>query len=271
MQFDFRERFTSFVLAIKRQQELLREKVAHIKLKFSDTLLIMVPRENLDSLRKLDDIIILEELDIHLRYERYWWVSILIIPTVMILATFNIMPITKGALLGAILLLALKSLSIDEAYKSINWSVIFLIAALIPLGTAIHKTGLDYVIGQSIINSGNILVSYIGGDHKIVYLSLLYFFTFVMSSFISNAAVAVLLTPVAFIMANDLGINPRPLLVAVCFGASASFMTPMGYQTNMMVYAPGKYRFKDFMYFGLPLTLIFWAVATYFIPRFWSF
>ena len=271
MQFDFRERFTSFVLAIKRQQELLREKVAHIKLKFSDTLLIMVPRENLDSLRKLDDIIILEELDIHLRYERYWWVSILIIPTVMILATFNIMPITKGALLGAILLLALKSLSIDEAYKSINWSVIFLIAALIPLGTAIHKTGLDYVIGQSIINSGNILVSYIGGDHKIVYLSLLYFFTFVMSSFISNAAVAVLLTPVAFIMANDLGINPRPLLVAVCFGASASFMTPMGYQTNMMVYAPGKYRFKDFMYFGLPLTLIFWAVATYFIPQFWSF
>ena len=92
-----------------------------------------------------------------------------------------------------------------------------------------------------------------------------------MSSFISNAAVAVLLTPVAFIMANDLAIDPRPLLVAVCFGASASFMTPMGYQTNMMVYAPGKYRFKDFMYFGLPLTLIFWAVATYFIPRFWSF
>ena len=271
MQFDFRERFTSFVLAIKRQQELLREKVAHIKLKFSDTLLIMVPRENLDSLRKLDDLIILEELDIHLRYERYWWVSILIIPVVMLLASFDIMSITKGAVLGAILLLALKSLSIDEAYNSINWSVIFLIAALIPLGTAIHKTGLDKVIGYNIIYSGDFIVSHLGGSHQVVYLSLLYLFTFVMSSFISNAAVAVLLTPVAFIMANDLAIDPRPLLVAVCFGASASFMTPMGYQTNMMVYAPGKYRFKDFMYFGLPLTLIFWAVATYFIPRFWSF
>ena len=271
MQFDFRERFTSFVLAIKRQQELLREKVAHIKLKFSDTLLIMVPRENLDSLRKLDDLIILEELDIHLRYERYWWVSILIIPVVMLLASFDIMSITKGAVLGAILLLALRSLSIDEAYNSINWSVIFLIAALIPLGTAIHKTGLDKVIGYNIIYSGDFIVSYLGGSHQVVYLSLLYLFTFVMSSFISNAAVAVLLTPVAFIMANDLAIDPRPLLVAVCFGASASFMTPMGYQTNMMVYAPGKYRFKDFMYFGLPLTLIFWAVATYFIPKFWSF
>ena len=271
MQFDFRERFTAFVLAIKRQQELLREKVAHIKLKFSDTLLVMVPRENLDSLRKLDDMIILEELDIHLRYERYWWVSILIIPTVMILASFNIVSITKGALLGAILLLALKSLSIDEAYNSINWSVIFLIAALIPLGTAIHKTGLDQVIGEGIIYSGDFIASYITVEHKIVYLSLLYFFTFTMSAFISNAAVAVLITPVAFIMANNLAIDPRPLLVAVCFGASASFMTPMGYQTNMMVYAPGKYRFKDFMYFGLPLTLIFWGVATYYIPRFWPF
>ena len=105
----------------------------------------------------------------------------------------------------------------------------------------------------------------------VVYLSLLYFFTFVMSSFISNAAVAVLITPIAFIMAADLGVDPRPLLVAVCFGASASFMTPMGYQTNMMVYAPGKYRFKDFVYFGLPLTLIFWGVATYYIPKFWPF
>jgi len=270
MQFDFRERFTSFVLAIKRQQELLREKVAHIKLKFSDTLLIMVPRENLDSLRKLDDIIILEELDIHLRYERYWWVSILIIPTVMILASFGIMSIVKGALLGAILILALRSLSMEEAYKSINWPVIFLIAALIPLGTAIHKTGLDEIIGEGIIYSGDFIASFTG-ENQVVYLSLLYFFTFVMSAFISNAAVAVLLTPVAFIMATNLGVDPRPLLVAVCFGASASFMTPMGYQTNMMVYAPGKYKFKDFVYFGLPLTLIFWVVATYYIPRFWSF
>jgi len=270
MEFDFRERFTSFVLAIKRQQELLREKVAHIKLKFSDTLLIMVPRENLDSLRKLDDIIILEELDIHLRYERYWWVSILVIPAVMLLASFGVVSVVKGAVLGAILLLALRSLSMDEAYNSINWSVIFLIAALIPLGIAIHKTGLDEIIGQGIIDSGDFIASFTG-SHKLVYLSLLYFFTFVLSSFISNAAVAVLLTPVAFIVANNLGIDPRPFLIAVCFGASASFMTPMGYQTNMMVYAPGKYRFKDFIYFGVPLTIIFWIVATYYIPKFWPF
>ena len=120
-------------MAIQRQRELLREKIAHIKLKFSDTLLIMVPKDRLEFLRTSHDIIILEELDIHLRYERYWWVSIIVIPAVMLLASFGIMSITKGAVLGAILILALKSLSIDEAYSSINWSVIFLIAALIPI------------------------------------------------------------------------------------------------------------------------------------------
>jgi len=271
MQFDFRERFTAFVLALKRQQELLREKVAHIKLKFSDTLLIMVPRENLDALRRLDDIIILEELDIHLRYERYWWVSILIIPSVMLLASFGIIPITKGAVLGAILILALRSISVDEAYDSIDWSVIFLIAALIPVGTAIHKTGLDIILGQGIVYTGGLIGNLIGFESPVIYLSVLYLATFVLSSFISNAAVAVLLTPVGFIIAEMLGVDPRPLLIAICFGASASFMTPMGYQTNMMVYAPGKYKFKDFFYFGLPLTLVFWGVATYYIPKFWSF
>ena len=141
---------------------------------------------------------------------------------------------------------------------------------MIPLGIAIHKTGLDKIIGESIIYLGDFIASF-SGENKTIYIGLLYFVTFILSSFISNAAVAVLLTPVAFIMANNLGVDPRPFLMTVCFGASTSFMTPMGYQTNMMVYAPGKYKFKDFIYFGLPLTLIFWIVATYCIPKFWPF
>ena len=118
---DFRSRFGSFVLAVKRQRELLRNKIAHIRLKFSDTLLIMVPKERLDILRTSNDLIVLEELDIHLRYERYWWFSILVIPAVMLLATFGVIPIVKGAVLGAILLLVLRSLSIQDAYESIGY------------------------------------------------------------------------------------------------------------------------------------------------------
>ena len=270
---DFRSRFGSFVLAVKRQRELLRNKIAHIRLKFSDTLLIMVPKERLDILRTSNDLIVLEELDIHLRYERYWWFSILVIPAVMLLATFGVIPIVKGAVLGAILLLVLRSLSIQDAYESISWSVIFLIASLIPLGTAIHNTNLDKSIGDLIYVLGA-LIGGVENVNPIIILAVLYGVTFILSAFVSNAAVAVMLTPIGILLASligDNGIDSRPFLVAICFGASCSFMTPMGYQTNMMVYGPGQYRLKDFFQMGIPLTIIFWVAAVYWIPKFWPF
>ena len=270
---DFRSRFGSFVLAIKRQRELLRNKIAHIRLKFSDTLLIMVPKERLDILRTSNDLIVLEELNIHLRYERYWWFSILVIPAVMLLATFGVIPIVKGAVLGAILLLVLRSLSIQDAYESISWSVIFLIASLIPLGTAIHNTNLDKNIGDLIYVLGA-LIGGVENVNPIIILAVLYGVTFILSAFVSNAAVAVMLTPIGILLASligDNGIDSRPFLVAICFGASCSFMTPMGYQTNMMVYGPGQYRLKDFFQMGIPLTIIFWLAAVYWIPKFWPF
>ena len=269
-QFDFRSRFGSFVLAVKRQQELLREKIAHIQLKFSDTLLIMVPKERLDFLRTSNDVIILEELDIHLKYEKYWWLSILVIPVVMLLASFGIIPIVKAAILGAILLLVLRTISIQDAYESISWSVIFLIASLIPVGIAIQKTGLDNTIGNMIISLGAI-VGGVENVNPVIILGVLYAVTFVLSAFVSNAAVAIMITPIGIMLASVLQVDPRPFLVAICFGASCSFMTPMGYQTNMMVYGPGQYRLKDFFQMGIPLTLIFWIAAVYLIPRFWSF
>ena len=269
-EFDFRRRFGSFVLAVKRQRELLRKKVANIRLKFSDTLLIMVPKERLDIIRKNSNLIVLEELDIHLRYEKYWWFSILVIPAVMLLSTFGIMPIVKAAILGAILLLVMRSLSIQDAYESINWSVIFLIASLVPVGIAIQKTNLDEIIGNLIIILG-MLLGGVENANPVIILALLYFVTFIISAFISNIAVAVILTPIGIMLASSIGVDPRPFLVAICFGASCSFMTPMGYQTNMMVYGPGQYRLKDYFQMGIPLTIIFWITAVVFIPRIWPF
>ena len=269
-EFDFRNRFGSFVLAVKHQRELLREKVAHIRLRFSDTLLIMVPKERLEILRTSNDLIVLEELDIHLRYERYWWFSILVIPAVMLLAAFGIIPIVKAAVLGAILLLVMRTLSIQDAYESISWSVIFLIASLVPLGIAIQKTNLDEVTGNLIIAIGT-LIGGVENVNPVIILAVLYGVTFVLSAFISNAAVAVMITPIGIMLASILNVDPRPLLVAICFGASCSFMTPMGYQTNMMVFGPGQYRLKDFFQMGIPLTLIFWITAVYCIPKFWPF
>ena len=269
-EFDFRNRYGSFVLAVKRQHELLRDKIAHIRLKFSDTLLIMVPKERLEILRTSNNLIVLEELDIHLRYERYWWFSILVIPAVMLLAAFGVIPIVKAAILGAILLLVMRTLSIQDAYESISWSVIFLIASLVPMGIAIQKTNLDEVTGNLIIGIGTLIGGGEGLDPVII-LAVLYGVTFILSAFISNAAVAVMLTPIGIMLATILNVDPRPFLVAICFGASCSFMTPMGYQTNMMVFAPGQYRLKDFFQMGIPLTLVFWITAVYWIPRFWAF
>ena len=271
---DFRNTFGSFVLAIKRQTELLRDKVAHIKLKFSDTLLIMVPKNQLDDLRISNDLIVLEELDIHLKYQKYWWLSILIFPLIMILSSFNILTIVESTVIGAIILLVLRSISIEEAYESINWPVIFLIALLVPIGIAMEKTGTGEYLSIWIID----LAKYIGPTADIQatrVISILYLITFITSAFVSNAAVAIILSPIAIILGHHFqlyGIDPtRAFLMAVCFGASASFMTPIGYQTNLMVFAPGQYRFKDFIYAGIPLTVIFWIVASYYIPVFWPF
>ena len=198
------------------------------------------------------------------------WFSILVIPAVMLLAAFGVIPIVKAAVLGAILLLVMRTVSIQDAYESISWSVIFLIASLVPLGIAIQKTNLDEVTGNFIIAVGT-LISGVENVNPIIILAVLYGVTFFLSAFISNAAVAVMLTPIGVMLATILNVDPRPLLVAICFGASCSFMTPMGYQTNMMVFGPGQYYLKDFFQMGIPLTLIFWITAVYCIPIFWPF
>ena len=275
-QLNYREMYNSFVLAISRQSEFLRDKVAHIKLRFSDTLLIMAPKDKIESMREKNDLIILEELDIHLRYERYWWLSILLLPIVMILASLQIISITEGAILAAILLLVLKSISMTDVYEAINWPVIFLIALLIPIGTAMENTGAANFLTDGIINYVNQIDMSIEMEIKYV-ISILYLITFITSAFISNAAVAIILSPLAILLSEhfqstDLAaaVDPtRAFLMAICFGASASFMTPIGYQTNLMVFGPGQYKFKDFLLAGIPLTLIFWVLASYFIPIYW--
>ena len=278
---DFRRRFTSFILAISRRRALLREKIAKIKLKFSDTLLIMVPKEDLADLKKTNDLIIMEEINISLKYEKFWWISILIIPLMVLLSSFepfylslvgiNFSPldIEFVALLAVIILLVLRAISISDAYESINWSVIFLLASLVPIGIAITKTGADFYISRFILN----FAFSISDDSAIVILSVLYFCTFMLSSILSNAAVAVILTPIALSIPDQIDFvsNPKPFLVAICFGASASFITPIGYQTNLMVYGPGKYKFTDFLLAGIPLTILLWLVSIYLIPLYWPF
>ena len=265
---DFRNTYDGFVVAVRREEKTLRERVSKIPLQFADTLLIFLPKNRINSLSNQNGLAILQELDLDIHKVRFWWLSIAVIPLIMITAAVGWMNILEAALIGTVILLLAGSISIQEAYRAINWSVIVLIAAFVPVGIAMERSGAADIVASSIIRGGNLFSADIA---PFASLSLLYLVAAILTASLSNNTAAIVLVPVALAISQQLGIDPRGMLLAVCFGASTSFMTPMGYQTNLMVYGPGRYQFKDFLIAGLPLNLAFWVLASIYIPKFWPF
>ncbi|NQV16852.1 SLC13 family permease [bacterium] len=265
---DFRRKYRAFVLAIGRRGITIKKKIAHIRLQFADTLLMLMPAERISEIRGGPDLIILQHHEINMRKKAIRWLAVFVIPIIMVLAATGVMDILAAALLGAFLLLATQHISTREAYGSINWPVIVFIAAFIPFGTAMESSGAAQIIGNSVTSLAKLFP-----ESLIPYamLSLLYLITSLVTAVISNNVAAIVLTPVAIAAASSLGVDSRPMIFAICYAASASFMTPIGYQTNLMVYGPGKYRFMDYIKAGAPLTLIFWLIASVLIPFFWPF
>jgi len=268
MQINFRQRFGAFVLAIRREGEILRKKIAHITLRTFDTLLIYGSRQNIDRISESDGFIVLEEIDTQLKKHRLWWLGIVVILTVVCLSALGVLPILSGTLIGVTILLIFRVLAPNEAYNSIHWQVIIFIAALIPLGQIIQTSGTADWIGNSIYLMADLFPDVY---KPLALLSLIYLITMVLTEVSSNAATAILMTPIAFVVSAKIGLDPRPFIFAICFAASASFITPIGYQTNLMVYGPGGYKFTDYMKVGLPLAIIFWILATLLIPVLWPF
>jgi di/tricarboxylate transporter len=261
---DFRRRSGAFVLALNRTGEFIRDKVAMIPLKKWDTLLVFGPRSRVEALADSEDFAALEEREVRLRLAPRWWVCAAVILLVVSLAAVGVMPILKASLLGVVALLVTRSITIQQAYRAIDWTVIFLLAAILPLGIAMQNTGLADVISSTL--------QPIGERHgAMVMLSILYLATTLLTSVFSNNATAVLMVPIAVAASADLGVDAKPFLMAVAYGASASFLTPMGYQTNAMVFGPGNYRFVDYLKFGAPLTVVFWILASLLIPVLWPF
>lgn len=265
---DFHNEYGGFVLAIRRVGAMLREKVAHVKLRYTDSLLVLIPRTKLDKLRASGDLLVLSEQDVALRRGRLWWLIFLVLPGVIVLAATGAMKISAGVLVGSVLLLLLGVLKPQEAYRSIDWSVIFLIAAFVPVGQAFVSTGTADFIAAGILS----VTSWASPElAPYVALSTIYLTTSVLTQMVSNNAAAIIVAPIALALGPSLGVDSRPFLFAVCYAASAEFMTPMGYQTNLMVYGAGGYRFLDYTRFGAPLNLLFWILATLLIPVFWPF
>jgi di/tricarboxylate transporter len=265
---NFRRRYGSFVLAIRREGSILRKKISHLFLKAFDTLLIYGPKERISSLAESSNFIIIGEVDVRLTKHRLWWLTILVLIMAVVLASLGIVSITKAVLLGAILLLIFRVIKPSEAYKAISWQVIILLAALIPLGHVIHSSGTSALVGDSLSKILDIFPNHL---QPYVLVSLMYLITTILTEISSNAATAILMTPIALAVSTNLNLDPRPFIFAICYAASASFITPIGYQTNLMVYGPGGYKFTDYVKVGLPLAIILWIIATICIPMFWPF
>lgn len=265
----FRQKYGATVLAIRHRGETMREKVATTELRPGDTLLIEVRRNRLEFLRQLqmqgrNNFLIVSEVGLPEFKREKIYLVVGAIASIIILAAANILPIMVAALAGVIFLILTRCISMDEAYKAIDWKVVFLLAGAMSLGVALDRSGAARLLS-------GFLIDLVGQWGPVAIVSVLYLLTSLMTESMSNNASAVLLAPIAIATAIALNLDARPFLMAITFAASASFMTPIGYQTNTMIYGAGRYRFTDFIRVGAPLNLIFWIIATLLIPYFFPF
>ena len=251
-----------YAIAIHRRGENIGLGGKNIRFDIGDTVLVEGPPAGL---RQMFDDGMLSNLteteDRPIRRDKAP-IAIGAVALVMILAAFGVMPIAGLALIAAAGVIALGCLDHQEAYKSIQWEILMLIFGMLAVGKALETTGAAAVLVDGIAGQ-------IGHLPPLVTLAAVYLITSVLTEFVSNNATAILMTPIAIGLAASLGVDARPFVVAVMFAASASFATPIGYQTNTLVYTAGGYKFTDFALVGLPLNLLFFAVSMLVIPAFW--
>ena len=250
-----------YVLAIHRRGENVTN-TDDIRFDVGDTVLLEGPARGMRQL--FDDGILNNLTETTERAMRRGKAPIAIVAlvSVMGLAALGVLPISALALIAATSVVALGCLDHQEAYRAIRWDILMLIFGMLALGTAMEKTGAaSLLVGH--------LAGLTGGMGPLAVLAVLYLVTSFLTEIMSNNAAAILLTPIAIGLGSQLGIDPRPFVVAVMFAASASFATPIGYQTNTLVYSAGGYKFSDFLKIGVPLNLVMFAASMIVIPMFW--
>ena len=260
----FNRRYNMSVLAIRQRGEIILDKLSSVKLMEGDMLLVLGQKEEIKNLESKKLVVTLSEYQKKKTNFRKAIPAVLIGIGVVLAASLNLTSILISAMVGALLMVLTGTLKPIEAYNAVEWKVIFMMAGVLSMGTALEKTG-----GAKLI--ADFIQSTLGQYDPHITLSLLYLVTFISTNLISSKATAALLTPVVISLSSIMEISERPFLVAVMFACSLTFMTPMSYPTNTMVYAPGNYKFNDFLKFGTPLNLIIWLAASFIIPYFFPF
>ena len=260
----FFRRHRLMILAVQRRGKTLRERLADIKLKENDTVLLQGDKDDIAHIMNSPNAIVTNELtELYLRRNRAF-LALAVVLAVVVLTTLNIMPIMLAAILGAVAMVVTQCLTIEEAYQAIDWKIIFLLAGVLPLGLALERSGATLWLAEHVLEP-------VAGNGPVMLLATLYLITALLTEAMSNNAAAAILAPIALSAAATLNIDPRPLLIAITFAASTSFATPIGYKTNTMIYSPGGYRFTDFTRVGVPLNIIFWGLSVLIIPLIWPF
>lgn len=259
-----RRTYGVYVMAVHRDDRNISERIDNIRLQFADLLLLQGPPEGIARLMEDGGIINLSAPSDTATRRTKAPIAIATIAAVMGLAAFNVMPIAGLAVIGAVVVMMTRCLDPDDAFDAIDWRILFLIYGMLGLSVGLQETG----TGQLIVAS---LITLLGDAGPLAVLAAVYILTSILTELVSNNAVAVLVGPLAIALAVQLGFDPRAFIMAVMFAASASFATPIGYQTNTFVYSAGGYRFGDFLRVGLPLNIVFAVVAILVIPLFFPF
>lgn len=251
----FRQRYNSTVLAVRRGQDCLCERLRDVPLRFGDVLLVQGPHDSLRGLQSSPELLVVEPREMApLRRDKAGLAIAIAIGTVLAAATETV-PILVSALVGVVLVIATGILRPREIYRVIRWDIIFLLAGLMPLGTAMEKSGTTEWLANSLTQVGG----HLSGFWLLV---LFYGVTTIMTEVLSNNAAVLLMLPIAVKVAEALEFHTLPFMIVVMFAASNSYLTPIGYQTNTMVYGPGGYKFLDFTRVGVPLN----AILTFIVP-----
>lgn len=263
-QLHFREKYGLNVLAIWRKGQAYRSDLRDMALQFGDAILIYGRRDKLRLLTSEPDFLVLTEPIQETLRQQKAPLAVAILVLILLPVLFGFLPISIAAVVGATLMVLLGCLTMEEAYRYIEWPAVFLIAGMLPLGIAMEQTGAANLIANGVIAA-------VGswGPYGIVFG--LYLITAVATQIIPTAALVVLMAPIAFNTAIDFNVSPLPLMMTIAIAASASFSSPVSHPANAMIMGPGGYRFVDYMRVGLPLTLLVMILTVIFVPIFWPF
>jgi di/tricarboxylate transporter len=257
----FREKYGLSVVALWRSGHSYRTNVGDMKLRFGDALLIHGSREDLSVLRTDEDFLLLEEPSVSTRSGKGWLAGAIMTLT-LIVAASSVLPFAVAMMLGALAMVVTRCLTMEEAYHSVGWKGIFLIAGMMPIGIALARSGAAEWVGE-------LLVSLLAGWGSLALVAGILFLATVLSQVMSGQVTAVVLTPIAVAAAQQADADPRSMAMAVALGCGMVFVTPVSHPVNVFVAGPGGYRFRDFVRAGLPLTLVLFVVVLVLLPVFW--